>query len=74
MRGAKKFGIFIDAIENGTARIMPDVGPVFEIPAQLLPDSAEEGSEYILELRPKEDRRMKKKIKKLMDDMGDICG
>lgn len=74
MRGAKKFGIFIDAIENGTARIMPDVGPVFEIPAQLLPDSAEEGSEYILELRPKEDRRMKKKIKTLMDDMGDICG
>ena len=73
MRGGKKIGIFIDAISNGTARILPDVGPVFEIPAQLLPDSASEGSEYIMELRPVEDKKNKKTIKNLLDDMGDIC-
>ncbi len=40
---AKRVLLFVDAVEAGTARLLPENGLAFELPSALLPDGTREG-------------------------------
>lgn len=71
MRDVKKSLLFIDAVAEGTARLLPEDGPAFEFPAALLPDGAREGCMVEITAVLRRENSDREEIDSLLDELGD---
>ena len=69
--GKKKSLLFIDAVAEGTARLLPEDGPAFEFPAALLPAGAREGCQVEITAVLRCENNCREEIDSLLDELGD---
>ena len=67
----KRVLLFVDAVEAGTARLLPENGLAFELPAALLPDGAREGCRVELTAKLCGGDADRDEIDSLLGELGD---